>query len=131
MTLLKLRLHCSKRVDFIRLLHGRTFTAQDEQGGPPLAIVNETLARQSFPGEDPLGRRIKPSIAFGESDDAPMREIVGVIADTAELPVAAIKQIAVPKTKIRRHQRVRAYKIIFADKPAQFRGIIMFAFDNP
>ncbi|MGA2419245.1 MAG: ABC transporter permease [Candidatus Acidiferrum sp.] len=65
----------------IRLLEGRAFTAEDEQGGPALAIVNETLARRSFPGENPLGRRIKPGIAFGESDDALMREIVGVVAD--------------------------------------------------
>jgi putative ABC transport system permease protein len=65
----------------IPLLQGRVFTARDEQGGPPLAIVNETLARRMFNGEDPLGQRIKPNISFGESDEAPEREIVGVIAD--------------------------------------------------
>jgi putative ABC transport system permease protein len=65
----------------IRLLQGRTFTPRDEQGGPPLAIINETFARQLFNGENPVGRRVKPSIAFGESDETPMREIVGVIAD--------------------------------------------------
>src|SRR5258708_5046415 len=65
----------------IRLLQGRTFTPQDEQGGPPLAVVNETLARQVFKGENPLGRRIKPNISFGDSDDAPVREVVGVSAD--------------------------------------------------
>ena len=65
----------------VRLLQGRSFTERDEQGGPPLAIVNETLARQMFHGENPVGHRIKPTISFGDSDDAPMREIVGVIAD--------------------------------------------------
>ncbi len=65
----------------IRLLQGRAFTPRDEQGGPPLAIINDTLARQLFQGENPLGRRIKPNISFGESDEAPMREIVGVIGD--------------------------------------------------
>ncbi|HKN74830.1 MAG TPA: ABC transporter permease [Candidatus Acidoferrum sp.] len=65
----------------IPLLQGRTFTARDEQGGPPLAIINETLARQMFKGENPVGHRIKPSISFGDSDEAPLREIVGVIAD--------------------------------------------------
>jgi putative ABC transport system permease protein len=65
----------------IRLLQGRIFTPQDEQGGPPLAVVNETLARQVFKGENPLGRRIKPNISFGDSDDAPVREVVGVSAD--------------------------------------------------
>jgi putative ABC transport system permease protein len=65
----------------IPLLQGRAFTTRDEQGGPPLAIVNETLARRMFNGENPLGQRIKPNISFGESDEAPEREIVGVIAD--------------------------------------------------
>jgi putative ABC transport system permease protein len=65
----------------IRLLQGRNFTPQDEQSGPPLAIVNETFARQMFNGENPLGRRIKPNISFGDSDKAPMREVIGVTAD--------------------------------------------------
>jgi predicted permease len=65
----------------IPLLQGRTFTAQDEQGGPPLAIVNETFARQMFNGENPVGHRIQPNISFGESDEAAMREIVGVTGD--------------------------------------------------
>jgi len=65
----------------IPLLQGRTFTPQDEQGGPPLAIVNETFARQMFKGENPLGRRIKANISFGDSEEAAMREIVGVTGD--------------------------------------------------
>jgi putative ABC transport system permease protein len=65
----------------IALLQGRTFTTQDEQGGPPLAIVNEAFVRQILHGENPLGRRIKPNISFGDSDVAPMREIVGVTGD--------------------------------------------------
>jgi putative ABC transport system permease protein len=65
----------------IPLLQGRTFAPQDEQGGLPLAIVNEAFVRQILHGESPLGHRIKPNISFGDSDEAPMREIVGVIAD--------------------------------------------------
>ncbi|MGB7730390.1 MAG: FtsX-like permease family protein [Candidatus Acidiferrum sp.] len=65
----------------IRLINGRAFTPQDEQSGPPLAIVNETFARHLLHGENPLGQRIKPNISFGDNNDAPMREIVGVVAD--------------------------------------------------
>jgi predicted permease len=50
----------------IPLLEGRAFTPQNEQGGPPLAIINETCARNLFPGENAIGRRIKPNIAFGK-----------------------------------------------------------------
>jgi predicted permease len=84
----------------IRLLQGRTFTPQDEQGGPPLAIVNETFARQIFKGENPLGRRIKPNISFGDTEDAPMREIVGVTADVKSGSIGGdtVPEVYAPQT---------------------------------
>jgi predicted permease len=84
----------------IRLLQGRTFTPSDEQGGLPLAIVNETLARQIFNGQNPLGQRIKPNISFGDSDTAPMREIVGVIGDvkSREIGDAPVPEVYAPQT---------------------------------
>jgi putative ABC transport system permease protein len=84
----------------IRLLHGRTFTARDEQGGPQLVVVNETLARQNFPNENPVGRRIRPSISFGPGNDAPVREIVGVVSDVRSGSVAgeAVPEVYVPQT---------------------------------
>jgi putative ABC transport system permease protein len=65
----------------IPLLQGRPFTEQDEQGGPPIAIVNEAFSRKMFPNENPLGKHIKPNISFGASNGAPMREIIGVVGD--------------------------------------------------
>ena len=57
-------------------LRGRGFTAHDDARAPRVAIVNQTFARKYFPGQDPLGQRIR------ESDDAPDWEIVGVVGDT-------------------------------------------------
>ena len=57
-------------------LRGRGFTAQDDTHAPRVAIVNQTFARKYFPGQDPLGQRIR------ESDDEPDWEIVGVVGDT-------------------------------------------------
>jgi predicted permease len=84
----------------IRLLQGRTFTPHDEQGGPPLAIVNETFARQIFKGENPLGRRVKPNISFGAIEDPPMREIVGVTADVKSSSISgnAVPEVYAPQT---------------------------------
>lgn len=42
----------------IRLVKGRFFAAGDGSGGPPVIAINETLAREYFPGEDPIGHRI-------------------------------------------------------------------------
>jgi len=67
----------------IGLVRGRGFEPGDRDGATPVAIVNETMARRFFPGEDPLGRRIRIQ-ARGSVDPADprnLREIVGVVAD--------------------------------------------------
>ena len=43
----------------IPLLKGRVFTTRDGAGAPGVTIINETMARQLFPGEDPLGARLQ------------------------------------------------------------------------
>jgi putative ABC transport system permease protein len=60
----------------IPVLRGRAFTPQDDANGPRVALINETIARDLFPGEDPLGRRI----SLGPATDPP-REIVGIVGD--------------------------------------------------
>jgi putative ABC transport system permease protein len=63
----------------IRVLRGRLFTPQDDARAPRVAIINETLARQQFPHEDPLGHRIN----ITNGPDA-WREIIGVVADVTQ-----------------------------------------------
>ncbi|MGH9937369.1 MAG: ADOP family duplicated permease [Blastocatellia bacterium] len=46
------------RVMGMRLRAGRAFTELDNETALPVAIINETIARRYFPGEDPLGKRI-------------------------------------------------------------------------
>jgi predicted permease len=55
---------------------GRDFDRSDTPERPPVAVINETLARAAFPGESPLGRFIRMS------GKGPWVEIVGVAADT-------------------------------------------------
>ena len=62
----------------IPILNGRAFTEQDKAGGPRVVIVNETLARKHWPGQDVIGKRIR----FQDTlERAPWMEIVGVIKD--------------------------------------------------
>ena len=62
----------------ISLVRGRDFTDQDKAGATPVVIVNETLARKHWPGEDAIGKRIR---FYGPLERAPWMEIVGVIRD--------------------------------------------------
>jgi putative ABC transport system permease protein len=57
---------------------GRVFNAMDREGQPRVAIVNETFARQLFPGQNPIGSRINWARADDPND---WMTIVGVAGD--------------------------------------------------
>jgi len=82
----------------IPLLQGRDFSAQDDLKANPVVIVSQTLARQFFPNQNPIGKRLKAGIGNGYKDGPPMREIVGVVADVKDngLGVEAMAQVYVP-----------------------------------
>jgi putative ABC transport system permease protein len=67
----------------IRLVKGRVLRDTDRAGAPPVALINETLARREFPAEDPIGRRIvAQQIVPGRTQlgEEIAWEIVGVVA---------------------------------------------------
>jgi predicted permease len=59
------------------ILQGRNFTNQDGKGTPLVGIINQKMARQLWPRENPIGKRLEHS----RWDDSTV-EIVGVVADT-------------------------------------------------
>jgi putative ABC transport system permease protein len=64
----------------IPVLHGRTYTDRDDGNAPRVMIVNQQLAQEAFPDENPIGKRI----AFGSTDANQQPrwfEIVGVVAN--------------------------------------------------
>jgi hypothetical protein len=62
----------------IPLVNGRDFDERDTDTGHPVMIINKTMARQFFPSEDPVGKRITLDFV----PDQRRREIVGVVGDT-------------------------------------------------
>jgi predicted permease len=66
----------------IPLLQGRHFTPQDNERSLPVVIVNETMARQYWPAQNALGRRLK----LGDpNEDIPWLEVIGVVADVRQM----------------------------------------------
>jgi predicted permease len=63
----------------IPIVAGRPFAPTDNAAAPPVAIVNEALARARFPGQNPVGKRFTDSDKAGQKD---WFEIVGVAGDT-------------------------------------------------
>ena len=66
----------------IPLRAGRDFDNRDTAAAPFVAIINETMARQFFSSEDPIGRYIR----FDVIPDEQPRQIVGIVADTLDGP---------------------------------------------
>jgi putative ABC transport system permease protein len=61
----------------IPLLRGRSFTDAEDAEERPVILVSDSFARRHFPGEDPLGKRIKVFMA----EDPAWTEIIGVVGD--------------------------------------------------
>jgi ABC-type antimicrobial peptide transport system permease subunit len=61
----------------IPLLSGRSFSGDDRAGAEPVAVVSKQLAEARWPGEDPLGRRIRVDV----QGDSIWRTVVGVVGD--------------------------------------------------
>jgi predicted permease len=65
----------------VTLLRGRSFTEEDNENAPPVSMINQRLADQFFPKQNPIGRRFM----FGHPDPKQQpqwRTIVGVVGDT-------------------------------------------------
>jgi putative ABC transport system permease protein len=63
------------------LLAGRDFNEGDTLQSPQVMIVNRAFAKKFFPGEDPIGKKLKPGAGNGTAEPPAWRTIVGVVGD--------------------------------------------------
>jgi putative ABC transport system permease protein len=69
----------------MRLLQGRVFDATDTEDAPLRFVINDALARQLYPGEDPIGKRL----AYAWGEPWPEGEIIGVVGSVREMTLDA------------------------------------------
>jgi putative ABC transport system permease protein len=74
----------------IPVREGRIFDARDDGGTPPVAVINETLARAWWPGGGALHDRLRIGVYQDRTfvDDAP-RDVVGIVGDTKTVTLQA------------------------------------------
>lgn len=65
----------------VTLIKGRLIDETDRAGKPPVVVISQELARQAWPGEDPLGKRIK---RVRPNQDFPWMTVIGVVKDVKE-----------------------------------------------
>lgn len=85
----------------IPLLKGRPFEARDDRNAQSVIIINETLARRYFSGEDPIGRRM--TLVDEDPKEEDWATIVGVVSDTKpraiDLTAGPVAEMYMPFTQ--------------------------------
>lgn len=68
----------------IPLLRGRTFTERDDSSAPGVVVINQAMAHQYWPKEDPLKHQIQIGVGAGPAFAEPPRQIVGIVGNTRD-----------------------------------------------
>jgi putative ABC transport system permease protein len=66
----------------IPLLSGRAITEQDVADSPNILLINKTMAAQLWPGQNPIGKRVK--FPGSEKRPQPWRTVVGIVSDVSQ-----------------------------------------------
>jgi putative ABC transport system permease protein len=105
-----------------RLVEGRDLSDFDTESGTWVAIINESMARRFWPGEDPIGKRLTLSVVSGERP----REIVGVVRD---IPTRRDRADPLPAIYASYLQQSPAYRGPFANMFGQMTFLLRTARD--
>lgn len=73
----------------IPLIKGRDFGGNDRRGATNAVIISESFARQHFPGEDPLGKRITIELTDKSKESGVSAEIIGIAGNVRHFGLAA------------------------------------------
>ena len=86
----------------IPVKRGREFNVSDTASSPKVVIINEALAKQFFPNENPVGQQIAVAKGLGPPFEEPARTIVGVVGNThdAGLDQDTPPLMVVPDTQV-------------------------------
>jgi putative ABC transport system permease protein len=81
-----------------QFVSGRDFTETDNSSHPNIIIIDDSLARQAWPGENPLGKKLNVSFIHSGSFDRTLAEVVGVVKHVRyEDPMRVVRgQVYVP-----------------------------------
>ena len=65
----------------IPIVRGRDFTGQDKADSKDVVVISEKTAQHFWPGQDPIGKRLKPGSSTSRS---PWREVIGIVKDVRQ-----------------------------------------------
>jgi predicted permease len=111
----------------IPLLHGRLFDERDSLDAAHVAVISESLAREKWPNQDPIGRTVE----FGNMDGDPrLLTVVGVVGDIRDRTLEAAPRPAIYVDYRQRPQTLWQFAVVMrsSGKPdavfAAARGVL-------
>jgi len=107
----------------IPLLRGRCFTPADQHGSLPVVIVSESLAHMYWPGQDPIGRRLR---MYQAGKDLPWMTIIAVVGNVHRrgLDAEFAPELFVPYQQYPWMNSPRAFVVRTAEKPLSLGSAI-------
>jgi predicted permease len=105
----------------VPLRKGRFFNAQDKQGAVSVTIINETMARRFWPGEEALGKRFKLGPA---QSDNPWLTVVGVVGDMRRQSLERQPIAQIFRTHMQRAERRMILLIRTTGEPTQLAPVV-------
>jgi predicted permease len=105
------------------IVRGRTFTDADRTGATHVTVINETLARQHFPNDDPIGRRVYFG-GFGPGGPPEWHEIIGVVGDVRHRQLDAPPDARAYDLFGQHWGRTVSLVVRTADAPLQIAGLV-------
>jgi putative ABC transport system permease protein len=97
----------------IPLVRGRSLSPTDRDGTTPVTVVSQTLARRYWPGENPLGRRLRHDL---DGPDSPWYTVVGVVGDV--------------RYRLNMEPMAQAY-VPFAQQPTWYQNVVIQTAGDP
>ncbi len=105
----------------IPLLRGRDFIEQDDSAATPVVILSANTAQRYWPGQDPLGSRIR----LGDVVKGPLAQVIGVVGDVRHLSLETAEHRPMLYFPLRRTgQRGMSVLLKTAGDPTALTGVI-------
>ncbi len=113
-----------------QFVSGRDFTETDNSSHPNVIIIDDSLARQAWPGENPLGKKLNVSFIHSGSFDRTLAEVVGIVKHVRyEDPMREVRgQVYVPYAQSARENL--GFVVRTQGDPATFTGPIRRELDQ-